>query len=215
MGSHAGQVLPSSAGCPKQGWCFLLLSCLSVASPGSLSTALPTCWPPPDRPCCPCCHCCCCTSHIVPEPRSTPVSQTGTRWLQVPQFHFSSQMAKFGLALSPSALGLSQLWEQYVMDPKPAPAWSLCCPAPHLGTCSDLQRPLCVPQVLSCPWQLAGWCWTWQSTTARALGSGWGPCPWGLTESGGCQVPSSCLLCWAVPSLAVLQQTKAGFGEVA
>lgn len=97
-------------------------------------------------------------------------------------------------------------------DPKPAPAWSLCCPAPHLGTCSDLQRPLCVPQVLSCPWQLAG-CWTWQST--RALGSEWGPCPWGLTESGVCQVPSYCLLCWAVPSLAVLQQTKAGFGEVA
>lgn len=25
--------------------------------------------------------------------------------------------------------------------PKPAPALSLCCPAPHLGTCSDLQSP--------------------------------------------------------------------------
>lgn len=93
--SHPQLAAPSRAGvCP-------LLSCLSVTSPGSVSTGLPACWPPPDQPCC-----CCCTSCILPEPRSTPVSQTGTRGLQVPQFHFS----KVGLALSPSSLGLSQLW---------------------------------------------------------------------------------------------------------
>lgn len=67
--SHPQLAVPSRADvCP-------LLSCLRVMSPGSVSTGLLTCWPPPDWPCC---HCCCCTSHMLPEPRSTPVSQTGT-----------------------------------------------------------------------------------------------------------------------------------------
>lgn len=149
-GSCTGEVLPPSAG---------------------LVFALPQ-LPQPDEPC----FCLHRTADMPATPRPALLSLLSLLLLhvphaaraqvnpgkpyrdQVPSLHSpgvcSCQMAGSSES-SPSSLGLSQLWEQYVMAPKPRPARLLCCPAPHLGTCSDLQSPS------ACPWQLAG-CSTWQ-----------------------------------------------------